>query len=252
MLTNNGVECNRIIEKEGELREKWDNIRDMILRYSYNSVQSEEQLILDEIRNAKKLEMKFRKIAREILSINNWKDNRRVKEYCIINNNNCTIIEKKNAFRVNLTSDYIYDLWNISNDGIQIYPCEKISGLSVFVKTRFDRNEQFHAGVIVNDKEGNRFLFGVFEYTKIILCCPSLADNYEIKSYDIANDDAVGLEVNVLKNDMVSFKVANKAQLFSHEIRIDSGVESIGLFARTWGRVDGVVYFTDIKKIDSL
>ena len=72
MLTNNGVECNRIIEKEGELREKWDNIRDMILRYSYNSVQSEEQLILDEIRNAKKLEMKFRKIAREILSINNW------------------------------------------------------------------------------------------------------------------------------------------------------------------------------------
>ena len=118
--------------------------------------------------------MKFRKIAREILSINNWKDNRRVKEYCII------------------------------------------------------------------------------EYTKIILCCPSLADNYEIKSYDIANDDAVGLEVNVLKNDMVSFKVANKAQLFSHEIRIDSGVESIGLFARTWGRVDGVVYFTDIKKIDSL
>jgi len=51
---------------------------------------------------------------------------------------------------------------------------------------------------------------------------------------------------------MVSFKVANKAQLFSHEIRIDSGVESIGLFARTWGRVDGVVYFTDIKKIDSL
>lgn len=68
MLTNNGVECNRIIEKEGELREKWDNIRDMILRYSYNSVQSEEQLILDEIRNAKKLEMKFRKIAREILS----------------------------------------------------------------------------------------------------------------------------------------------------------------------------------------
>ena len=46
-------------------------------------------------------------------------------------------------------------------------------------------------------------MFGVFEYTKIILCCPSLADNYEIKSYDIANDDAVGLEVNVLKNDMV-------------------------------------------------
>ena len=86
------------------------------------------------------------------------------------------------------------------------------------------------------------FLFGAVGMT---------AASYAV-SCMILLSDAVGLEVNVLKNDMVSFKVANKAQLFSHEIRIDSGVESIGLFARTWGRVDGVVYFTDIKKIDSL
>lgn len=147
-----------------------------------------------------------------------------------------------------LESEYIYDLWNVSNDGPQIYPTQDIHSLNVNLRTDVSNSIKYQAGIIILDHEGNRYMFGLFENSKLNVCCPSYGDDYELACVDFGVDtDSVQLEVTVNGTATVEFSYWNGERNTLLEYTLENAIDKIGFFARSWGRAAGMIYFTDIK-----
>ena len=203
-LMEKGYDITELQKLEDKIVRSWEDIRDIVLMSSCINNKDLMDSTCGKIAGVKQDEREFRRILSNFITNTEWEHERKNKTYSIINNLGCEILEKGNAIKIKLTPDYIYDLWNINNDGPQIYPVKNFFQIQAKVIADINNSDKYHAGLIILDNAGNKYMFGIFENNKIMFCCPSYGDNYEIKSVEyLSNDFSVKLKLNILNKNHI-------------------------------------------------
>lgn len=242
------VPTDELVALQEKIQLQWNKVRDNVIKFSYDNSLQDASFFSNEFKRIKKMEQDYRNLVIDIINSHQWKTERLTVKYDIINSLDCKILEKRNALRLELESEYIYDLWNVSNDGPQIYPTQDIRSLNVNLRTDVSNSANYQAGIIILDREGNRYMFGLFENSKLNVCCPSYGDDYELACVDFGVDtNFMQLEVTVNGTATVEFSYWTGERNTLLEYTLDNAIDKIGFFARSWGRTEGMIYFTDIK-----
>lgn len=151
-----------------------------------------------------------------------------------------------------------YDTWLMQDYAVQFMIPDVNRPMSLESKVDVKQNigDDIHSGIIVKFSDGHRYLFGNYRGERIALFCPNLEEDYSI--YECLNFDN-----NMEKEDKSNsyFKVVYTGEeLEFHCLNIATLVDeciyklptqgkdfSMGLFSKTWEKLDHTVRFYDIS-----
>ena len=181
--------------------------------------------------------------------------NKCVEKYKIINNKNAKYEIKDNRIIVKHNKEEVYDTWIISDDSWQlVFPINNQKSSNIVIETAVKASSQsmkpFHCGFILKEKN-NKILFGNARNSEMAIYIPNDPKNakfYEQKFFS----DIYYLKITI-NNSNIIFEAKKKIEsnyVKIEELEYKNNIEYIGVFSKTWEKIDNTVEFLFLKDGD--
>lgn len=252
-------EINNLKESIDNVNKRLENIKTEII---YKKVRKEKTDELSEkILQIKKDENEFRKEL--IKFIDNIEDKEEfhgdlIPGLRVLNSKNALIYKRDKDIIVKHSNSTTYDTWLMQDYAVQCL-LDNVEEAQ-FIETKVEVNENIgddiHSGIIVKFASGKRYLFGNYRGERVALFCPNLGDNFEL--YNRLDFDYESREIEKsnnyfkveLKDSILNFYCLDKNTLgvkCIYSLVVEEKIESMGLFSKTWEKLNHEVRFYDIS-----
>lgn len=176
----------------------------------------------------------------------------------VINNKKAQITREGKDIIVKHSPNTTYDTWLMQDYAVQfIIPAIKNQmALETKVDVHQNIGDDIHAGIIVKFEDGRRYLFGNYRGESTALFCPNLEEKFSIyESMDFDNNAAKENKTNsyfkvCYSEGNIEFHCLNKDTLVDeciYKLATENNKFALGLFSKTWEKLDHTVRFYDIK-----
>jgi hypothetical protein len=236
-------------EKYVTIKNEWDSIQNSYIFYLVKKKEINDELKARIEDNYKKEKNLLSYIMKKI-KLYNIKNEKEQKENCfeVKNNNKASIDLLQNKILIKHSQEKKYDTWKMQDDAVQILFYDNLDKFKfeTSVKTNTKILNCFHCGIIVKIKDGTKYLFGNYRNQAIAIFCPELDEKYELyMNESIEKIHSIKLKV-YYENKKLNFYFNENSLAFS--LDDVEYVESIGLFSKTWDKINHEVEFYDYIK----
>jgi len=246
-------------ETKNNLLSEWDVIR-MNLLYIINSESKEYTEILKKCELILIQEKKFRLLFLSIFKRIENSFNSNIIEnnlYEIRNNYNAKIAHSNSYENVDITlsNTTIYDNWSFQDNAPQLLVnVLNLKGFEIecdleVMNDQFKIFDSFQSGIIVKYDNGIKYMYGKCTKNMLSLYCPEEKNQYCIKEQTYLYEK-IKLKVKK-KDETITFYFKNAQtdnwNIFHKINQTLNKIERIGLYVRTWDKIDCVVSFSNIK-----
>nr|WP_243277869.1 BtrH N-terminal domain-containing protein [Clostridium yunnanense] len=250
------ISVEKFTELSGEVNKEWIEIRNKTAYYAARKANDFKD-IYQRIEKNISLENECRTLLISILA-----DIKSVKQeessiskgFVILNNNDAVIENTEKGIRIKHYIFKTYDTWLAQDNAAQILI--KDIGKRFSIETRISTNtnlgEWFHAGIIVKLKDGTKYLFGNHKKEEVSIFCPSLGDKFQVYSKASYNQETKSYFKVCKKDNEIFFYIhdyeENETKLI-YSMYLNEEIDSVGLFSKTWMKINHEILFYDIKVI---
>lgn len=243
---------NKLMDIKTEIVKNWEEIRMKMLYILATDIN--KRFSLQDVVNANiELEYKFReeliKAIEDLeLSIVNTKKKLEMYKLRLLNNNSAEIL-LEDPIRIKHCSDRTYDTWlnqdnaaqilfNINNEDYVEFQCK--------VNTPNAVGFAFLGGIILKNRNGNKYIYGNESNNIISIHCPQLYNEHLIASEAYYND-SVYIKVVLHKSNVKFYFKNNYSDMWIklHESN-DIYVDEIGMISKTWDCIEHLSIFSEI------
>lgn len=249
-------------EKMVQVNREWDSIRAQVI---YHKVRDEISAELRQsIHIRKEQDAKLRKELVQILShIEDIKPNEtnELLGFQVLNSKKAEVIQEGNDIVIRHSNHTTYDTWLMQDYAVQLLLTDINSPMSIETKVDATQNigDDIHSGIIIKLEDGTRYLFGNYRGERVALFCPNMGEEFELfNRLDFDYNSSKDHKSNhffkaVYTGHAVDFyclsKDCSKEECIYH-LEIGQQKLTMGLFSKTWEKLNHQVRFYDIHRKD--
>ena len=256
-----GKEALKELKEELEqINKEWNTVKTEIV---YHKVRDSIPYELEmRIKQIKEREGKAGKTLIQILDSIEEKEDKQLETmlgFEVLNSKKAEIEQAGNDIIVKHSNHTTYDTWLMQDYAVQLLlrDISRPMVLETKVDVRENIADDIHSGIILKIADGARYLFGNYRGERVALFCPNMGDAFELYNrlnfdYNSAQEQKSNHYFKVAyTGQAIDFYCLNKDTLQEeciYHLETEEKIVALGLFSKTWEKLNHEVRFYDINK----